>query len=161
MDARQKHLAARVSSLAPAGIQRGEEHGLLAPARLYRAGDSWHNTVSRSQRSPFRDRQTWTRFRALIVAKRLTGNDRCVCECAEATVLQSQTIQTIGKGIGCREGWGRDTVANISKSNNESGRLDDTITPSMCGNAARIRATLVERLLSGIDRYGNRFSFET
>lgn len=31
-------------------------------------------------------------------------------------------------------------VANISKSNNESGRLDDTITPSMCGNAARIRS---------------------
>lgn len=52
-------------------------------------------------------------------------------------------------------------VANISKSNNESGRLDNTITPSMCGNAARIRATLPECLLSGIDRYGNRFSFET
>lgn len=33
---------------------------------------------------------------------------------------------------------------DISKSNNESARLDYTITPSMCSNAARIRATFVE-----------------
>lgn len=37
MDARQKHLAVRVSTVA--GIQQGEERGLLAPARLYTAGD--------------------------------------------------------------------------------------------------------------------------
>lgn len=154
MDARQKHLAARVSSPAPAGIRRGEEHGLLA--RLYGAGDSWHNTsFEKSEVSVSRSTDVDALLHALhSVNRRETFN--------REWSVQKQPFcnrRRSEKGLDAAKGGGGDT--NISKSNNESGRLDDTITPSMCGNAARIRATLVERLLSGIDRYGNRFSFET
>lgn len=128
-----------------------------------------HNTVSVSSRSTTdaheeggNETRYYTRGSDVLIvhrairshAKRLMENDRCVRN-AQATVRVADDRKRDRRRVE------RGTVANISKSNNESGRLDDTITPSMCGNAARIRATLVECLLSGIDRYGNRFSFET
>lgn len=97
MDARQKHLAVRVSTVA--GIQQGEERGLLAPARLYIAGDDSRDEALNHEVSRLADGrsngQTCTRRveneTGLIVdsvermsrEKRSMENDRCN---AQATV---------------------------------------------------------------------------
>lgn len=100
MDARQKHLAVRVSTVAPAGIQQGEERGLLAPARLYIAGDDSRDEALNHEVSRLADGRSngQTRTRrvenetGLIVfdsvermsrEKRSMENDRCN---AQATV---------------------------------------------------------------------------
>lgn len=111
MDARQKHLAVRVSTVAPAGIQQGEERGLLAPARLYTAGDDSRDEALNHEVSRLADGrsngQTCTRrvenetgfvivdsVERMSHEKRSMENDRC------AMRKQPFESQTIGKRVG-------------------------------------------------------------